>query len=86
MNTKEKSGASLYKAEVKATSLTGEDFDRLDSVYSRIVNASDDLAALIEDMTGERGSMAAWYILENAKEEIKLSIQGMEKILYGDVE
>lgn len=65
--------------------LIQEDYDKIDSIYTRIINANDDLESLLKVLSRERGSVAARYILSNAKEVIDLGIKGIEKILYGEV-
>ena len=65
--------------------LIKRDYDKLDSIYTRIVNASDDLEVLVKELSGKGGSIAMWYILSNAKEEMELSIKGIGKILCGEV-
>jgi hypothetical protein len=81
MRTKEK--AEEVKEEVAA--LTKGDYDRLDSVYTRIVNVKDDLEGLIAISGKERGSVAIGYPLSIVNENLDDSINRIGKILQGEV-
>lgn len=83
-----KGGSTPKKAEgnkEEITTITQEDYDKLDSIYTRIVNASDDLKVLVEELSGERGTVTTWHTIDIAHEGRELSIKGIEKILFGEV-
>ena len=76
----------VIEMEEKEKTFVPEDYDIIDSIYTRIVNARDDLFRFCERIEGRRGTKATRYILGNARDEIELGISGMEQILYGEVE
>lgn len=79
-------GRKKMNLKEEITPLIKRDYDKLDSIYTRFINASDDLTLLLIEVAGKRGSIATRHILSKARENIEPSIKGIEKILYGEVE